>query len=104
MTHCPKCHKPVLNAGQFWGCAQFTIKCPWCQAVLTLSVQQQVSAKLKIPEQPGGYQQQPEYAAAAHDDSGFETPMPSSSRNAGSDQDGFKVVGYIYPQGDKPPG
>jgi hypothetical protein len=104
MTHCPKCGKPVLNAGQFWGCAQFTMKCPWCQSILTVSVQQQVTAKLKNPSASGNseYQQAPEYSAMG-DDMGFDSPSMQQRQAASQNEDGFKVVGYIYPQGDKKP-
>jgi endogenous inhibitor of DNA gyrase (YacG/DUF329 family) len=105
MTHCPKCGKPVLNSGQFWGNAQFTIKCPWCQTVVSVCVQQQITAKLKQAEPIGGYVGQAEFSQSrAQDDSGFDSPAPH--RQSGSvGEDGFKVVGYIYPQGDsKPPG
>lgn len=100
MTHCPKCHKPVLNGGQFWGSAQFTIKCPWCQTVIVISVQPQIVARLKNPEPMNGFSPVPEYGQSS-EPTGFESP----ARTAQVGEDGFKVVGYIYPQNEnQPPG
>jgi hypothetical protein len=50
LTHCPKCHKPLLNGARFFGNAQFNLRCPWCQSVVTVTVQQQISANLKSPD------------------------------------------------------
>ncbi len=97
MTHCPKCHKPVLNGGQFWGSAQFTIKCPWCQSVITLSVQQQILVRLKNPEPTPTFHSDPECAQSINNEpTGFESPPQTQSS-----EDGYKVVGYIYPQNEK---
>lgn len=101
MTHCPKCHKPVLNGGQFWGFAQFTIKCPWCQTVIAVTVQQQIQAKLKTPEPTPVYSHTADFNGLSGSDGlDFEAAMPGAQPDS-SGEDGFKVVGYIYPQGEK---
>lgn len=46
VTHCPGCHKPALNNGQFFGSAQFKIKCSWCSSTLLVKVQPKVTAEL----------------------------------------------------------
>jgi len=46
MTHCPECNKPVLNNGQFSTPVTFSIRCPWCQSNLKVSVQIKVITEL----------------------------------------------------------
>ena len=51
MTHCPKCSKPLLNSGQFWGWAEFCLRCPWCQASVEVAIQPKITVSLKAPGQ-----------------------------------------------------
>lgn len=48
MTHCPKCSKPLLNGGQFSGWAEFSMRCPWCQAIVVVSIQPKITTTLKL--------------------------------------------------------
>ena len=70
MTNCPACQKPVLNEGQFTAFTQFNIRCPWCQATMTISVQPRIVAEL-VKAVPKG--------------------TPSTTPR-------FKLVGYVYPE------
>ena len=73
MTNCPACQKPVLNEGQFTAFTQFNIRCPWCQATMTISVQPRIVAELVK-------------ATAVQ---AKEAPATPSS---------YKLVGYVYPE------
>ena len=46
MTHCPKCHKPILNGGLFTSAAKFKMRCPWCQATLQVDVQPKIVTRV----------------------------------------------------------
>ena len=75
MTNCPACQKPVLNEGQFTAFTQFNIRCPWCQATMTISVQPRIVAEL-VKAIPKG------------------TPPGLPPR--------YKLVGYMYPEDQQP--
>jgi hypothetical protein len=51
ITHCPKCSKPLLSGGEFWGTAEFSMRCPWCQAAVLVSVCPKISASLKLSQE-----------------------------------------------------
>ena len=98
MTHCPKCHKPLLNGGQFSAWAQFTIRCAWCQAVVQVSVQPSISVSLKNGEtvSQGSFDEPSQFMFNGTMDKSFDSDkMHTTPQMAG---EGFKVVGYLYPQ------
>jgi len=75
---------------------------PMVLTVLTVNVQQQISAKLKTPEpSAAAYSNGGDFASVApDDDSGFESSrLRTNGQAALGKEDSFKVVGYIYPQG-----
>ena len=99
MTHCPKCHKPLLNGGQFSSSAQFTIRCAWCQAVVVVTVQPSIYVSLKTsePSSLNGFEESSQFMFNGTMDKSFATEkMPGHL--AQTPADGFKVVGYLYPQ------
>ncbi len=104
MTHCPKCHKPLLNGAQFSGAAQFNLRCPWCQAIVTVTVQQQILTNLKTsdPGSVGG--EMAEFyrteTSQAHSPAFGQEPISFQQSPSGQAQEnsGFKVVGFLYPQ------
>ncbi len=103
VTHCPQCSKPVLTAGQFWGSAQFTIKCPRCQTMLTVMVQQQISTRAKMPQPLAQFSDGLDLALAPPNNLRFNHSPPGvfDMQPAQSKKDGFKLACYTCPQGDK---
>ena len=104
MTHCPKCHKPLLNGAQFSGTAQFNLRCPWCQAIVTVSVQQQILANLKTPDAAPPSPEMAEFyrteISQSHSPAFGQEPISFQQSPSGQAQEnsGFKVVGFLYPQ------
>ena len=96
MTHCPKCHKPLLNGAKFLGNAQFNLRCPWCQAVVTVTVQQQIVANLRAAEgQPPVSPELKDFYASPSQESEGQVQVSGTLRSASGE--GFKVVGFLYP-------
>lgn len=50
VSHCPSCQKPVLNNGQFASPVTFSIRCPWCQQNLKITVQVRIVTELAAPD------------------------------------------------------
>lgn len=100
VTHCPKCQKPTMNGGQFMGAAQFKIKCPWCQAVLRITVQPKITAEILNGEEARHLQDSfnPFANQSSNEpiNSEFEN-FEDSSEKSGIPPSGMKVVGYLYP-------
>lgn len=74
MTNCPACQKPVLNEGQFTAFTQFHIRCPWCQATVSISVQPRIVAEL------------------------VRTAPTARESSSAPGMKRFKLVGYAYPE------
>ena len=100
MTHCPKCHKPLMTGGQFSSWAQFTIRCAWCQAVTLIIIQPSINVSLKNSE--ALIQNDFEQPSQQFIFNGMADGKSSGNEKVGSSQpmsnDGIKVVGYLYPQ------
>jgi len=101
VTHCPKCQKPTMNGGQFMGAAQFKIKCPWCQAVLRITVQPKITAEIitgveaqNLNDSYDPFEHQP------LPDEMFESTQGtqhSADQSTAIPKSGMKVTGYLYP-------
>lgn len=61
MTHCPQCSKPLLNGAQFWGVAEFCLRCPSCHTDVIVSIQTKITATVKQQEQEETVQQVPAF-------------------------------------------
>ena len=100
MTHCPKCRKPLLNGAKFMGNAQFNLRCPWCQSIVTVTVQQQIFANLKTPD-VATPAESPELAdfynqASSEPATRQEKTFLVNSTESKTLENGLKLVGYLY--------
>ena len=90
MTNCPHCRKPILNGGVFTSPAKFTIRCPWCQATLAITIMPKIIAEvIKL-----------DHEDVRQAESGFGDGKLGSNKETVHASDavpGFKVVGYMYP-------
>lgn len=84
MAHCPGCQKPVLNAGQFWSHAEFSIRCPWCQSNIQITIEPKITVKSLKPEEKT-------------DDGNAQNIQSMQVPPEG----GLKIIGYIYPESQK---
>lgn len=102
VTHCPKCQKPAINSGQFIGSAQFNIKCPWCQAVIRITVQPKIVAEVVIGTDAQHMQDTINpYGHSQTHDMLFD-PETASLKDLDESlpqipKDGMRISGYLYP-------
>ena len=97
MTHCPKCRKPLLNGARFSGNAQFNLRCPWCQVVVTVTVQQQILANLRVAEGQSPVPPELKDFYGTPEQPAGQVQVSGTLQSAAGE--GFKVVGFLYPQG-----